>query len=283
MPKFSRTKHASYLPEEFDDLHLIEEEEEEEDPEDEDDDDDLTNDGDDDTTLTLDEDDDELEDADEDEDEDLPLAASDEDEDDEEEEERRKPTRRETRIRQLAKERKEARAEAEAAKEQLRLLQQSQTPQQRQPSAAEEAAYRASLTPEDLIRYDVGKVLGAQRQQNELLQFNMQDMVDKQGYDAQASANPVMKKFAGQVEVKLKALRMQGMNVPRLAILQNIIGERVLAGNGKKTVSRTKAKENVKRNKVKASSNRSDRGRDSSRSSNNDREARRKRLEGVTF
>jgi hypothetical protein len=279
MPKYGRTKYVAAI---YQDPRLIEEEEEEEELEEEDEDpdtDDEPSDEDPDGELEEDEDEDpdEAEEQDEDPDE------ADEDGDDEP---ARKPTRREARIRQLAKEKKEARAEAAAAKEQLRQIQQSQQQQNnqpRQPTAAEEAAYRASLSPEELIRYDVGKVLQTQRQQNELLQFNMQDMVDKQGYDAQASTNPVMKKYSVKVEERLKQLRMVGMNVPRLAILQNIIGERVLAAKGKKTVSRKKADENMRRNKTNAVSGRSNTTRESSRSGKNEREARYKRLENVTF
>lgn len=280
MPKYGRTANTSNLiiDDEEDPYRLIEEEEEEEEPEEEDED----TDG-----------DDAADEADEDEDEDEPEEDEDADEDEPEEEDGEDPdedtrtvptkkARAQARIRQLNTIARKAREEAAAARAELAAHTQQRQQTTGQRSAAEEAAYRASLPPEDLIRYDVNNVLRTQNQQMQLLQFNMQDTADKQAYTAQAATNPVYEKYAAKVERKLLELRKQGMNVPRSAILQNIIGEAVLSGKGK-TVSRVKAKENEKKQKTKATSGRSDTSRTSPRGANNEREARKRRLENVTF
>lgn len=278
MPKLVRTKHASYFPQdELDDYNLIEEEEEEDDEEDHD---------------SYDTDGDGL-DQDEDEDDDHELRASAEDDEDEDHEEdegieedetpRRKPTRAEERIRKLAKERKEAKEELETLKRQIASSgqnQQQQRPQQVDP--AQEAAFRASLSPEELIRYDVNKILTTQKQQSDLQIFNMQDMMDRQAFQLRANTSSTHRRYGAEVERRLLDLRTnQRMNVSREVILANIVGEAVLSGKHK-TVSRDKAKENMKKNKTRPSSGRSDTTREATRGGS-EREKRRKRLESVTF
>lgn len=281
MPKLIRTLNASYLPEEeIDDYHLLEEEEEGEEEEDLDDSDDT-----DDKDLEHGEDDG-TEDEDEDEDPDLAASAEDDEDETEDEDEDELPapkkSRANDRIRKLLK--AEKKLKEENARLQAQFTQQTQQTQtrQNQTDPAAEAAYRASLSPEELIRYDVNKVLHQNRQQTELMQFQMQDMIDKNAFEAKASVNPVHKKFAAQVERKLLELRTtQRMNVPREVILANLIGERVLSGK-MKSVSRKTAEANVKKNKTKTSSNRSDVSRNAA-TSGTEREKRRKRLEGVSF
>jgi len=256
MPKYGRTKNVSYL---------------EDDETDESDDE--TDESDDET----DESDDETDESEEDED-DLDIAASEDEE--EEEKPRQKSTRANDRIRKLAKERKEARDQLATLQAQIAADNNQRQQRSQQPTEAEEAAFRATLAPEDLIRYDVNKILRANQQQTQLMQFNMADMMDKQAFDSRALVDPTFKKYANEVEKRLLDLRTnQRMNVPRGEILKHILGEMVLSGKHK-TTSRDKAKQNLKNNKTKVSSNRSDTTREVTRSGS-EREKRRKRLEGV--
>lgn len=269
MPKAKAYDYDEYEPDEiviFTDRIEYEEEEEDDDE------------------LELPDDDNDDEPEDDSEDEDLEHGEDEgigdgEEQDDEDEQPAPRSSRRSERVRQLNAEKKELKARLEALERARHTP--TQQPQNNNVDPVAEAAWLASLTPEERVRHDVGQVLRKQQQDLELTRFHMQDNMDLQNYKAQALVNPIYAKYHREVEDMLHTLRTQNrMNVPREEILKNIIGQKVLAGKGK-MVSKKTATNNMKKNSTKTNSNKSDRQPNGARDS--DKERRNKRLAGYTF
>jgi beta-lactamase class A len=90
-------------------------------------------------------------------------------------------------------------------------------------------------------------------------EFRTQDAVDKAGYDAKATLNPVYARYQEEVESQLQGLRNNGQNVPRENILRFILGDRALKGataSGKKAA--TNGQKRVAAQQVRASSSKGD-------------------------
>lgn len=211
-----------------------------------------------------------------------------EDEDGEEEdaEPRRVESRGSNRFRTLSTKRREAEARAqkaeterEALRRQIEALTNTTSTQQQ----ADRKAYLDSLTPEARAAYMAMEAVEQNKAQLARMQFDMQDNVDKNGFETKFSVRDDIAKFIPKVEaLHKKVMTEMGVWAPREEILKNLIGDMVLK-NKLKSTSYKQAKKSVKKNKVKvASGGRSDVSNDRSGRRNPSAD-RMKRLGGATF
>lgn len=107
---------------------------------------------------------------------------------------------------------------------------------QRQPSAAdlareeaEEQARIELMTPAQVARYYAEKSERRIAQALQANQFQTQDRIDKQAFDALASGNPLLARVAPRVEQVLASERQQGRNTDRLIVAKFILGDELLS------------------------------------------------------
>ena len=101
-----------------------------------------------------------------------------------------------------------------------------ETPQQR-------ADRLALMSPEDRIQATVDEALQHHQQQTAQLQNQLMDQSDSAAFQSQTAINPLLKKLAPEVERRLADLRSRGQNLSRAVVATYLIGERVLAQQGK--------------------------------------------------
>lgn len=144
----------------------------------------------------------------------------------------RRPSRAEARITALARERDELRermARLEAQTEE-RLRQQASP--QRQEDPRERAARMALMTPEERTEFRLAEAEQRNARTMQEMQFQHADALDRTTFEMRAAADPIVKKYAAEVEQRLTQLRAQGQNVSRQALLAFIVGEKALAKRG---------------------------------------------------
>jgi hypothetical protein len=104
---------------------------------------------------------------------------------------------------------------------------QVETPQQR-------AERFALMSPEERADAIVTERLAQHERNQQLLTQQLMDQSDRASFDAQTTSNPLLKKLAPEVERKRQELfQRDGTYVPRATIATYLIGERVLAQQGK--------------------------------------------------
>ncbi|MDE2471881.1 MAG: hypothetical protein KGL35_24935 [Bradyrhizobium sp.] len=101
-----------------------------------------------------------------------------------------------------------------------------ETPQQR-------AERMALLSPEERAMEMVNEALARNNAQQQQLTHQLMDQSDRSAFEARAVNNPLFKKLAGEVERELTNLRSKGQNLPRETIATYLIGQRVVAQQGK--------------------------------------------------
>jgi hypothetical protein len=195
----------------------------------------------------------------------------------------KKPSRGEARFQKLANEAREAREHSARVEREFNEFKAEQsrraaTVEKKEPTADEMALW----STEQVIDYKLQKATGAFTQNLQQLQWNTQEANDKAAFERQQLSDSRAKKYAGEVETRLADLRKQGQNVSREALLKYIVGEKVMAGVSKATAKQKKDGEaQIRRQKTAPLGGASDvRG---GRTQESEAEARRKRLENLTF
>lgn len=148
------------------------------------------------------------------------------------------PARQSRGDRQYGELRRQAR---ERAEENARLTRElndlrSQVVQSRQPPAetAQQRAERfALMSPEERAMEMVNEALERNNRQQQELTAQLMDQSDRSTFEARVASNPLLKKLQPDVERELANLRQRGQNLPRETIATYLLGQRVLAQQGK--------------------------------------------------
>ena len=195
----------------------------------------------------------------------------------------RKPGRGESRFQKLANEAREAREHAARVERELQEFKAEQSRkaavvEKKEPTAEEMALW----STEQVIDYKMQKATGQFSQNLQQLQWNTMESNDKAAFERLQLSDPRAKKYAAEVETRLANIRKQGQNVDRESLLKFIVGEKVMEGGGKAAAKQKKqGEEQIRRQKTNPPGGQSDvRG---GRTQDSEAEARRKRLENVTF
>lgn len=195
----------------------------------------------------------------------------------------RKPGRGESRFQKLANEAREARERASKVEREFNEFKAEQSRkaavvEKKEPTTEEMALW----STEQIIDYKLQKATGQFGQTLQQLQWNTAEANDKAAYERLKLSDPRAKKYADEVETRLDNLRKQGQNVDRESLLKFVIGEKVFKGGGKAAAKQKKEGEaQIRRQTTKPPAGASDvRG---GRTQDSEAEARRKRLENVTF
>lgn len=195
----------------------------------------------------------------------------------------KKSGRGESRFQKLANEARQAREDAAKLKRELDDFRAEQSRraavvEKKEPTSEEMALW----STEQVIDYKLQKATGQFGQTLAKLQWETQEANDKAAFERLQLADPRAKKYAAEVEDRLASIRKQGQNVDRAALLKFIVGEKVMAGGGKAAAKQKKAgEEHIRRQQTKPPGGSSDvRG---GRTQDSAAEARRKRLENMTF
>jgi hypothetical protein len=195
----------------------------------------------------------------------------------------RKPGRGESRFQKLSNAAREATEKAARVEREFNEFKAEQSRraavvEKKEPTAEEMALW----STEQVIDYKLQKATGAFSQNLAQLQWNTQESNDKAAFERLQLSDPRAKKYAGEVETRLANIRKQGQNVDREALFTFILGEKVKNGGGKAAAKQKKeGAEQIRRQKTTPPGGASDvRG---GRTQDSEAEARRKRLENVTF
>lgn len=100
-------------------------------------------------------------------------------------------------------------------------------------TAAQRAERFALMSPDERTEAIVSEALHRNNQQNQVLTSQLMDQSDRAAFDARATVNPLFKKLGADVERELATLRSRGENLPRETIAIYLIGQRVVAQQGK--------------------------------------------------
>jgi hypothetical protein len=197
--------------------------------------------------------------------------------------EAKKPSRGESRFQKLANEAREAREHSSRIEREFNEFKAEQsrqraTVEKKEPTAEEMALW----STEQVIDYKLQKATGQFSQNLQQLQWNTYESNDKAAFERLQLSDPRAKKYAAEVETRLASIRKQGQNVDREALLKFIIGEKVFQGGGKAAAKQKKEGEaQIRRQRTNPPAGQSDvRG---GRTQDSEAEARRKRLENITF
>ena len=185
--------------------------------------------------------------------------------------------------------RRDRRAERERADDLERQLAQLRDEFSRTQKAQDQRAYEermASMTPEERIYAELQESKRqiadlTQRQERELR--NTRDRLE---FDALANQSPQLRKIAPQVEQEYVALQKQfGVPVPRELIAAALIGLPQLKAlrEGGAAKAQTVARKNIERQRTSPGGGGSDVRRGGAKLDPNSPEARRARLEGISF
>jgi hypothetical protein len=98
---------------------------------------------------------------------------------------------------------------------------------------AQRAERMALMSPDERTEAIISEALQRNNQQNQQLTARILDQSDKTAFDMRAEQNPLFKKLAHQVEQELVNLRARGQDLPRESIAIYLIGQRVVAQQGK--------------------------------------------------
>ena len=194
-----------------------------------------------------------------------------------------KPSRGASRFQKLANEAREAREHAARVERELQEFKAEQSRraavvEKKEPTAEEMALW----STEQIIDYKLQKATGQYGQQLAQMQWNTQEANDKAAFERLQLSDPRAKKYAAEVEARLASIRKQNQNVDRESLFKFILGEKVYQNGSKAAAKQKKQGEaEIRRQKTNPPSGQSDvRG---GRTQDSEAEARRKRLENVTF
>lgn len=197
--------------------------------------------------------------------------------------EAKKPSRGESRFQKLANEAREAREHSSRIEKELNEFKAEQSRraavvEKKEPTDEEMALW----STQQIIDYKLQKATSGFQQNLQQLQWNTQEANDKAAFERLQLSDPRAKKYAAEVETRLASIRKQGQNVDREALLKFVIGEKVFQGGGKAAAKQKKqGEEQIRRQRTNPPAGQSDvRG---GRTEQNEAEARRKRLENITF
>ena len=98
---------------------------------------------------------------------------------------------------------------------------------------AQRAERLALLSPEDRMQVMLDERLAQHAQQQQHLNNQLLDQSDRAAFQSQAAGNPLLGKLAPEVERRLADLRARGENLPRHIVATFLLGEKVLAQQGK--------------------------------------------------
>jgi hypothetical protein len=114
-----------------------------------------------------------------------------------------------------------------------------QQPIQPAETAQQRADRLALLTPEERAEIIVTEALARSETNTRALQQGFIDQTDKASFDAQAVANPLLKKLSPQIEREIAGMRQNGRPVPpRNVIAAYLIGQKVLEQQGQRNPGR---------------------------------------------
>jgi hypothetical protein len=114
-----------------------------------------------------------------------------------------------------------------------------QQPIQPAETAQQRADRLALLTPEERAEIIVNEALARSEANTRALQQQFMDQGDKASFDAQAVANPLLKKLSPQIEREIAGMRQNGRPVPpRNVIAAYLIGQKVLEQQGQRNPGR---------------------------------------------
>lgn len=138
-------------------------------------------------------------------------------------------------LRRQARERAEENARLTREMAELRgQLTATRQPQQVAETPQQRAERLALMSPEERADVIVSERLAAHEARQAQLTNQLLDQSDRATFEASAAANPLLKKLAPEVERKRQELyQRDGQLVPRATIATFLIGERVLAQQGK--------------------------------------------------
>lgn len=216
-------------------------------------------------------------------DEGLDDQQDDQSEDQQIEEQPARQSRSQQRIETLNREARESRERAEAAERRLNDILAGTTRQSAQDQARAEEQRLAQMEPWERAEYraTVAEQRTAQAVQsirNEIAEAN-----DRAEFTQARTANPALDRVSERVEAELQKLRANGMTAPRMTIAKYLIGEDLLNRAPKaRAGAAKKAAANLSRERARPAGGASDVS-SNSRAPQDDRAARMKRLEGVTF
>jgi hypothetical protein len=139
-----------------------------------------------------------------------------------------------------------------------------QSPQQQQPqgprfeSDQEFAARISMMEPEQ--RMEARLTRSEQRHQYELLITNMRmaESQDIAKFQGMASANPLFKKVANEVEQIRRSELQRGRDFDRETIACYLLGRKLLESKGRVSEAKAKADDNIRRQQARPDSGRSD-------------------------
>jgi fused signal recognition particle receptor len=203
---------------------------------------------------------------------------------------KREPGRAEARIQKLANSRREAEDRATKLELELKAVRDAQENAQRtQQRFAQEQMEQERLrqqweqaSPEDRVAMMLQKQQRDLAMQNHQYQRQISDTADRMKFEQLATNDKVAAKFKTEVEARLTKTRAAGFEASREDIYKHLLGEKVMAARAKAVQEQSKAgAKNIKRQTTKARSATSDRA--GGRSTESEREARRKRLEDMSI
>jgi len=168
-----------------------------------------------------------------------------------------RPARQRVDYREIARQEAEHRARVEREVAELR----AQVQQRQQPQGESEEAFelRMQVLPTgDQVRERLARA--ERRHQHEMLMTRLAaaDAADRASYQAQATVDPVYKKYADQVEQILRAERQAGRDFPRETILDFVLGRAVRMNRGKVKTAREQGQRRIAQQQARAPDARSD-------------------------
>jgi hypothetical protein len=185
-----------------------------------------------------------------------------------------------------------ARQRIEALENELRDLRNNrqapaaEPPRQQEETQQQFEARIAMLPPDERMEQRMLRSEHMNNQRLQIMQIQMADQQDRTAYQAKATIDKRFARYEQEVEQRLADLRRQGQNVSREALLKFIIGEKVLGNPAERVRARRQdAQRRVESQKTRPQNTRGDQEGANQRrqSGDSEREARRKRLENLTF
>lgn len=170
----------------------------------------------------------------------------------------KQPSRAETRMAKLVKERneeREARIRAETLAEERSIVRREPTMDQGTAQRLREEKL-ALMDPSEKREFLQTEKIESMQNQILLTQLQTQDALDKNTYSAKAARSSVYAKHEGEVEKRLRAERQAGRNWTRETILAQIVGEAALKTKPD-TKKKNEARDRVESAKTTPSSSRS--------------------------
>lgn len=153
----------------------------------------------------------------------------------------------------------------------------TQPVQQRQGDPEAERRRYEAMTPEQRVMHAAAVAEERMAAFTARAEFNAHDSADKAAFDGKALSDPRYRKYASEVEAQLLNLRKQGQNAPREALLNYLIGQKIMANGPKARKQVADGQREVRRQTTQPDKPKGDvqgkRGTD-------ERAARKKRLEG---